>query len=162
MKQTKKFSEKLKEILMVFNISSISPAQMENAMMPNVHTCFEVYNANIPRMDQDFFGRSLIMAFASTLGQARLKYGKEISGILPEPIAVHFINTNGSKFHFSVFQLNNLDLNGDVKNIFWHEPVMEDLYETCDYVSAVPTITGYNHGVFNKLLAIYLHNAREI
>ena len=40
--------------------------------------------------------------------------------------------------------------------------VMEDLYETCDYVSDAPTITEYNHGVFNKLLAICLHNAREI
>ena len=129
-----------------------------DSMTPHIHTCFEVYNGLQPRMDQDYFGRSLILAYASTLAQARLKYGKKILGDLPEPIAVHFINTNGSKFHFSVFQLNSLDLNGDIKNIFWHEPVMEEFFDTCDYVSAVPTIQGYNHGVFNKLLAIYLHN----
>ena len=105
-----------------------------------------------------YFGRLLTLVFASTLARARLKYGKKILGDLPEPIAVHFINTNGSKFHFSVFQLNSLDLNGDIKNIFRHEPVMEKFFDTCDYVSAVPTIQGYNHGIFNKLLAIYLHN----
>ena len=39
---------------------------------------------------------------------------------------------------------------------------MEKLFDTCEYVNAVPTIKGYDHGIFNKLLAIYLHNAREI
>ena len=63
-----------------------------------------------------------------------------------------------SELHFLIFQLNSLDLNGDTKNIFWHQPVMEEFFGTCDYVSAVPTIQGYNHNVFNKLLAIYLHN----
>jgi len=129
-----------------------------DSMTPHIHTCFEVYNGMQPRMDEDYFGRSLILAYASTLAQARLKYGEKILGDLPEPIAVHFINTNGSKFHFSVFQLNSLDLNGDIKNIFWHQPVMEEFFGACDYVSAVPTIQGYNHNVFNKLLAIYLQN----
>ena len=95
--------------------------------------------------------------------QARLKYGPNFIGELPEPIAIHFVNTNGSKFHFSVFQLNTLDLNSDIKNIFWHQPQMEKLFDTCEYVNAVPTIEGYNHLIFNKLLGIYLQfNAREI
>ena len=47
--------------------------------------------------------------------------------------------------------MNSLDLNCDIKNIFWHEPVMKEFFDTCDYVSAVPTIQGYNHGVLNKL-----------
>ena len=40
---------------------------------------------------------------------------------------------------------------------------MEKLFDTCEYVNAVPTIKGYDHGIFNKLLAIYLQfNAQEI
>jgi len=147
------------------NSFPLSEAYLNNSsdsITPNIHTCFSINNSISPTMDQDYFGRSLIVAFATTLAQARMKYGPEICGVLPEPIAVHFINTNGSKYHFSVFQLNTLDLNGDIKNIFWHEPEMENIFEQCDYISAIPTIEGYNHGVYNKLLAIYLHNAREI
>ena len=95
--------------------------------------------------------------------QARLKYGPDFVGDLPEPIAIHFVNSSGSTFHFSVFQLNTLNLNSDIKNIFWHQPQMEKLFDTCEYVNAVPTIEGYNHLIFNKLLGIYLQfNAREI
>ena len=62
-----------------------------------------------------------------------------------------------SELHFLIFQLNSLDLNGDIKNIFWHEPE-EFFIFVITYVSAVPSIQGYNHYVFNKQLAIYLHN----
>ena len=60
-----------------------------------------------------------------------------------------------SELHFLIFQLNSLDLNGDTKNIFWHQPVMEEFFGTCVYVSAVPNFQVYNHNVFNKLLAIF-------
>jgi len=76
--------------------------------LPQVHTAIEVnngINGGSARLDQDIYGRSLIMAFTSALGQARLNYGADVSGVLPKPITLHFINTTGKKFHFSVFQL---------------------------------------------------------
>ena len=111
------------------------------SVLPQIHTAFEFNNSIDPelRSDQDYYGRSLIMAFAASLGQARLNYGPDVSGILPKPITLHFVNTNGKKFHFSVFQLNNLNLEADndsVKNIFWHEPSFLNMFEKCDYINA--------------------------
>ena len=139
------------------------PVKSESALKPQIHTCIEMnhsINRN-GRIDSDYHGRSLIMAFASALAQARLNYGPDVSGVLPQPITVHFVNGNGIKFHFSVFQLNTLDLDGKdkVKNIFWHQAEMDHLYTDCSYALSQPTLTGYNHAVFNKLLAMYLLNA---
>ena len=85
-------------------------------------------------------------------------YGQDVSGILPKPVTVHFITTDGRKFHFSAFQLNTLDLNGTdgVKNIFWQQPELEEMFEFCGYDKAVPSLKGYNPGVFDKLLAMYM------
>ena len=133
------------------------------SVLPQIHTAFEFNNSIDPelRSDQDYYGRSLIMAFAASLGQARLNYGPDVSGILPEPITLHFVNTNGKKFHFSVFQLNNLNLEADndsVKNIFWHEPSFLNMFEKCDYINTQPTLTNYDHNVFSHILAMYLQN----
>lgn len=135
------------------NISSLS--------VPHIHTCFEINLSVAPvhRLESEYQGRSLIMAFAAALGQARLLYGPDVKGVLPQPVTVHFVNGDGSKFHFSVFQLNTLDLDGKVKNIFWHEPEFEVLFSACEYKDAIPTLEGYNHNVFNRLLAMYLQNA---
>jgi hypothetical protein len=128
---------------------------------PQVHTAFELNNSHLKhqRLDSDYHGRSLIMAFSTALAQARLNYGQDVSGSLPEPVTVHFVNSCGVRYHFSVFQLNSLDLEGEVKNIFWHQPELDHMFEVCDYVSAKPALEGYNHNVFNKLLAMYLQNA---
>ena len=51
--------------------------------LPQVHTAIEVnngINGGSARLDQDIYGRSLIMAFTSALGQARLNYGADVSG----------------------------------------------------------------------------------
>ena len=133
------------------------------SVLPQIHTAFEFNNSIDPelRSDQDYYGRSLIMAFAASLGQARLNYGPDVSGILPKPITLHFVNTNGKKFHFSVFQLNNLNLEADndsVKNIFWHEPSFLNMFEKCDYINTQPTLTNYDHNVFSHILAMYLQN----
>ena len=127
--------------------------------MQSVHTCFEFDNSLTEKYVNNYPGRSLILAFGQCLAQARLKFGNDVSGVLPEPITIHFVNTNGRKFHFSVFQLNTLDLEGETKNIFWHDPEIKDLYETCAYINAVPTLEGYDHDVFRTLLAMYLQNA---
>jgi hypothetical protein len=55
-------------------------------------------------------------------------------------------------------QLNTVDLSGadGIKNVFWHRPELEELFTTCSYVKAVPTLTGYNPEVFDKLMSMYL------
>lgn len=129
----------------------------------HVHTCFEIDSSITKfRSNSEYHGRSLIMAFGSALAQARVTYGENVKGVLPEPITVHFINTNGKDFYFSVFQLNTLDLEGDIKNIFWHESETAPLFETCEYVYAVPTLEGYNHDIFKKMLAMYLQNTNSV
>ena len=85
-------------------------------------------------------------------------YGADVSGVLPKPVTVNVVTTDGRKFHFGVFQLNTLDLNGldGVKNVFWHQPELEEMYEKCGYDKAVPTLKGYNPAVFDKLLTMYM------
>ncbi len=103
------------------------------------------------------------MAFGAALGQARQQYGPDVSGRLPKPITINFVNTNGVKFHLCAFQLNTLDLDckaSNVKNIFWHEAELQPLFDACDYVLARPTIKSYNPEVVVKLMAMYLQNAK--
>jgi len=128
--------------------------------VPHIHTCFEVHSGLAPQLfgDDHYFGRSLIMAFASGLAQARALYGDDISGVLPAPITVHFVNTDGKRFFFSVFQLNTMDANSDIKNVFWHDPTVHSLYDQCNYVTGRPVIEGCNPEVANKLLSIYLQS----
>ena len=77
---------------------------------------------------------------------------------LPKPVTVNVISTDGRKFHFGIFQLNTLDLNGTdgIKNVFWHQPELDELYEFCGYEKAVPTLRGYNPEAFDKLMTLYL------
>ena len=101
-----------------------------------------------------------MFGFLTALAQARLTYGDDIRGELPEPVTVHHISMDGRQFHFSVYQLNTLDLESSEgkKNIFWHEDVLTKLYDVCEYVSARPTLEGYNSDVFAKFSAMYLQN----
>ena len=129
----------------------------------NVHTCIDHNNDKIQqelRAPEGYHARALTLGFLCALAQARLVYGNDIRGELPEPIAVNFISTDGCNFHFSAFQLNTLELDesSGKKNIFWHEEDMSRLYDVCDYVSAKPTLTGYNPEVFAKFSAMYLQN----
>jgi len=73
-------------------------------------------------------------------------------------VLVNVIASDTRRFHFGVFQLNTLDLNGSdgVKNILWHQPELDDLYQFCGYEKAVPTLRGYNPEVFDKLLTMYM------
>ena len=47
-----------------------------SSVVPQVHTAYEINNSvnSDSRMDQDIYGRSLIMAFASALGKKFAKY----------------------------------------------------------------------------------------
>lgn len=75
---------------------------------------------------------------------------------LPTPVTVQSVQAKGNKFLFGIFQLNTLNLDGDdgVKN-FWFSSNILNLYETCDYVEARPTLSGYNETVMKNALAFY-------
>ena len=128
--------------------------------LPQVHTCVEI-DASLGPLQYNFDsrGRSLVLAFAIALGQARLNYGPEVSGVLKQPITVNFVSTNGQDFLVTVFQLNTLDLKGEVKNLACQDQ-LGNLFESCDYAKAVPQVVGYNHEVVKRLLTIYIQNNR--
>jgi large subunit ribosomal protein L37 len=73
---------------------------------------------------------------------------------LPEPVTIQCVQTDGKLFHFAVFQLNTLDLNGidGKKNIFWMLPRIP-LFSSCMYVKGKPLLEGYNSEVFSRFLA---------
>ena len=45
-----------------------------------------------------------------TLGQARLRYGDDIRGTLPQPIRVNVINTDGQRYSIGCVQINSMDI----------------------------------------------------
>ena len=112
----------------------------------HVHTCIDHNNDKIIqelRLPEGVHARALTLGFLCALAQARIVYGKDVKGDLPEPVAVHHIHTDGCNFHFSVFQLNTLNLSEPtgIKNIFWHEEDISSLFDACDYVMAKPTLS---------------------
>lgn len=134
------------------------PVKETTHSAPHVHLAFAFESLREHYWSAEVYAaRSLTMAFALALGQARLKYGHDFEGELPEPIAVQFVKTNGFRTTFSAFQLNTLDLSNDegVKNVFWHAP-RQDFFTQCEYKDALPTLQGYNPEVFNTLLAMYM------
>ena len=85
-------------------------------------------------------------------------YGQDVSGVLPKPITINVIASDTRKFHFAIFQLNTVDLDGSdgIKNVYWHQPELDQLYEFCGYEKAVPTLKGYNPVAFVKLMTMYM------
>merc|ERR1712150_190799 len=152
----------------VYNNQSNFPLKISTSsgqLLPkhNVHTCID---HNIDKIQQELrtpetvHARALTLGFLSALSQARLVYGRDIKGDLPEPVAVNFIHTDGCNLHFSAYQLNTLNLEDQhgIKNIFWHEEDISRIYDVCDYVKAKPTLLGYNPEVFSKFAAMYFQN----
>ena len=103
-------------------------------------------------------GEALSRSLALAIGQARVKYGADVRGDLPEPVTVQFVFTTGDRFHFSVFQLNTMDLDSETgrKNYFWHEKETAKLFDVCEFVEAKPVLEGFNPDVFRKIAAMYV------
>lgn len=97
----------------------------------------------------------MIKSFTAAAANARQKYGPDVKH-LPEPIIVQCIESNGKNFHFSVFQLNTLDINKieGIRNFWWSSPTLQ-LYEKACYEVGKPILTGYNPEVVKKLIAFY-------
>nr|XP_050857195.1 39S ribosomal protein L37, mitochondrial [Vespula vulgaris]XP_050857196.1 39S ribosomal protein L37, mitochondrial [Vespula vulgaris] len=139
----------------LYPIEGISP-------WSNIHTIFISHNAEevknlteLPVLEDQIHARSMIKSFTAAAANARQKYGPDVKH-LPEPIIVQCIESNGKNFHFSVFQLNTLDINKieGIRNFWWSSPTLQ-LYEKACYEVGKPILTGYNPEVVKKLFAFY-------
>ncbi|EEB17229.1 mitochondrial 50S ribosomal protein L37, putative [Pediculus humanus corporis] len=100
--------------------------------------------------EEQILGRSLLKGFTIAAAQARAEYGNEISE-LPEPVVIPIVHTDGRMFHFSIYQLNtlNLDKETNLKNIFWSIPRIP-LYDECQYKQGKPVLENYNSDTNNS------------
>ena len=111
-----------------------------------------------PVTDNQIESRSLIKAFTVAASKAQQMYGKDVKD-LPQPITVQVVHTNAIFFHFSIFQLNTLDLNSQengrgLKNLWFNKPKI-DLFAECDYKIGKPVMSGYNRDVLRHFHSFY-------
>jgi len=106
--------------------------------------------------------KGLLTAFTAALGQARLRFGDDVTGVLPQPVCINMVTTNGLQYQLSALQLNTLDLGSEgPKNIFWSHDKTLSLLEFCGYDAAQVSLKGYDPEVFNYLKAFYLQDHVE-
>ncbi|CAL7943874.1 unnamed protein product [Xylocopa violacea] len=139
----------------------VYPISMESPLS-NAHTIFinhdpeEVKNiTELPVTENQIHARSLIKSFSIAANCARRRFGSDVKH-LPEPIVVQCVQSDGQNFHFSVYQLNTLDLDGDegTRNFWWSEPSIK-LYEQAQYIKGQPCLEGYTSDVFKRFHAFY-------
>lgn len=92
--------------------------------------------------------RCLMFGYTAALGQARLLYGEGVRGELPRPVTVNAVSTNGVWWELATFQLNTMDPESEVKNIFFHRPESLKLMDFCGYRSGRPELTGLRPETF--------------
>ncbi|PSN36555.1 hypothetical protein C0J52_09120 [Blattella germanica] len=152
--------ENIYEIQNIFSFPKRCP-------FPHVHTAIihyedtEVKNLyEEPVTEKQILGRTLLKAFAVAGANARQRFGDDVKD-LPEPITLQCVHTDGRLFHFAVFQLNTLDLDGTegVRNILWTLPRMP-LFGECQYEDGKPSLKDYNKEVFQHLLAFYANGLK--
>lgn len=128
----------------------------------NVHTIFISHNSEkvknlteIPVTEDQMQARAMIKSFTAAASNARQRFGSEVKH-LPEPVTVQCILSNGQDFHFSVLQLNTLDINKTegIRNFWWTTPTLK-LFEQACYDSGKPTLKDYNPEVIKKVFAFY-------
>ncbi|EFA07281.1 large ribosomal subunit protein mL37 [Tribolium castaneum] len=143
----------------VYTVRQIYPINIQFAKS-HPHTIFiphvETDVKNIfeePVTDEQIFGRSLLKTFTVAASYAKEKFGDV--KILPKPVTVQCVHTNGHLFHFGVFQLNTLDLeDSGVKNV-WYQTNRIPLFESCGYKVGKPVLEGYNREVMHILTSFY-------
>ncbi|KAG8041702.1 hypothetical protein G9C98_007006 [Cotesia typhae] len=114
-----------------------------------------MFNMTVDFMVTATKARSLVKSFTTAASCAYQKYGADVKE-LPEPITIQCVQSNSQAFHFSVFQLNTLNINGTEgpKNFWWSMPEI-NLFDTAAYVEGRPVLEGYNPEVFKRILAFY-------
>uniref|UniRef100_A0A182QBX1 Large ribosomal subunit protein mL37 n=1 Tax=Anopheles farauti TaxID=69004 RepID=A0A182QBX1_9DIPT len=115
----------------------------------------DVKNATeLPVTRDQIEGRTMMKAFAVAAARARQLYGDEVKA-LPNPVTVQAVQTDSKTFHFSVYQLNTLDLSSTTERNMWFRKAPFDLYSQCGYVIGKPTLEDYNKDVLRHLAVFY-------
>ena len=123
------------------------------------HDPIKVKNlTELPTRETQVLARNMLKAFSAAASCARRRFGESVQD-LPEPVTVQCIQTEGQSFHFSVFQLNTLNIDGTegTKNYWWTSPRL-NLYDKAEYFDGKPLIEGYNPEVFKRIFAFYNNN----
>nr|XP_033325819.1 39S ribosomal protein L37, mitochondrial [Megalopta genalis]XP_033325821.1 39S ribosomal protein L37, mitochondrial [Megalopta genalis]XP_033325822.1 39S ribosomal protein L37, mitochondrial [Megalopta genalis] len=145
----------------IYKTDNIYPIAANSAMQ-NIHTIFvnhdpeEVKNiTGLPVTEDQIQARSLMESFTAATVYARQRFGLNVKE-LSEPVVVQCIQSDGQKYHFSVYQLNTLDLDGKegIKNFWWSTPIYK-LYEEAKYKDGKPYIKEYNNEIFKRFFAFY-------
>jgi large subunit ribosomal protein L37 len=111
-----------------------------------------------PVTENQIESRSLLKGFTVAAAKAQQMYGQDVKA-LPQPITVQIVQTDSSFFHFSIFQLNTLDLDSQengrgLKNLWFNKPKI-DLFAECDYKVGKPVMSGYNRDVLRHFQVFY-------
>ncbi|GLV39876.1 mitochondrial ribosomal protein L37 [Carabus blaptoides fortunei] len=144
----------------IYETNNVYPIK-KTSLKCHPHTVFVHYDhtkvANLFEeevTEAQVLGRSLMKTFAVAAAYARQKYGNDVQ-VLPQPVTLQCVQTDGKQFHFAMLQLNTLDLqDGGVKNVWYSVPNMP-LFQTCEYQVGKPVVLGYNQDVMKYLLAFY-------
>ncbi|OAD56295.1 39S ribosomal protein L37, mitochondrial, partial [Eufriesea mexicana] len=137
------------------------PVTIESPFI-NAHTIFvnndpeEVKNlTELPVTENQIYARSMMKSFIVAVTCARQRFGLCVKK-LPEPIVVQCVQSDGQNFHFSVYQLNTLDIDGneEIRNFWWSEPLIK-LYDEAKYENGQPCLKSYNSDVFKRIFAFY-------
>jgi len=140
----------------IYQTSPAHPILTLSHSHPFSHTVFDHYTSHIaPEWKPEVqMAKSLMMGFCAAVGQARLRWGQNISGDLPEPVAVNIISTDGQRYQLSSYQLNSLDLDSDITNIFWTHPESLELFTYCGYEEAKVKFSGLDIDAFSLIKAL--------
>uniref|UniRef100_A0A182YKH1 Large ribosomal subunit protein mL37 n=1 Tax=Anopheles stephensi TaxID=30069 RepID=A0A182YKH1_ANOST len=115
----------------------------------------DVKNATeLPVSRDQIEGRTMVKAFAAAAARARQLYGEDVKA-LPNPITVQAVQTDSKTFHFSVYQLNTLDLSSSTDRNMWFRKAPLELYSQCGYVVGKPTLDDYNKDVLRHFAVFY-------
>jgi len=134
------------------------PGWKNEYCFPHTHTLFVTYNDWWSTSQRN--AKALMYCFGQTLAMAKYLYGFDIK-ILPRPIAIHCVLTNGIQFSFTSFQLNTLatDSRDGIKNMVWFEN------DNAMYSKILPqramlrntAYENYDPKVLDKLFAMYTY-----
>lgn len=127
---------------------------------PHPHTLFMCYDNRWTTSQRN--AKALMFCFGQAVASAKQRYGFDAK-ILPEPISVQCVSTNGIQFSFVCFQLNTLDIDSKngVKNLVWFDCDNELFKKILPERSMLRNTRyeDYDPDVFKKLLAVYLYGA---
>ncbi|XP_043471502.1 39S ribosomal protein L37, mitochondrial isoform X2 [Leptopilina heterotoma] len=136
-----------------------------NHSKPHIHTILINHDpvavknlTELPVDETQILARNMLKAFTAAASCAHKRFGSSVQD-LPEPIAVQCIETDGENFHFSIYQLNTLNINGreGLMNYWWSSKRIR-LFDGVDYCDGKPRLEGYNPEVFKRMYAFYINS----